>query len=504
MFVSPSTQPLNTTDQTTAEPLCEDSQPQLPRITVNNRQPQEVLERIIEVVQDSNVPPRLFRFGKQLVEVTADGELVAHDATRLRRYLWGVAEWLKVKGEGLEPADVPSEMVKQLLSDPPVPPLQRVTNVPVCTPDGRLLMTPGYDAGSQIYYRPSGEISFPEHPTLAEVKGQVEFLRAELFSDFPFVEDADKAAAFALLLEPFVRALITGPTPAYAIDALWPGSGKSLLAQVAVAVSLGDEPQMHHLADATEVRKLVPSILMTGTPAVIFDNVDRTVAGGALASVLTSKYPAARQLGHSKLLLPTNGVTWVLTGNRLQMSMELARRCVPICLRPEDERHCDTMNWRHPDLLQWVLAQRATVVSAIATLVQGWIEAGRPLKAATFGSYGSWAGVLGGILQYAGILGFLENRLTWMADVACDDDDDELREFVEGWWEVYGAQPVLSRQLAEAKLPPKSWLKARIERGRATKIGQELLKLVGQPLYGFKIEACGKDRKGRTLFRLVR
>jgi len=41
----------------------------------------------------------------------------------------------------------------------------------------------------------------------------------ELLGDFPFVDEASRAHTLALMLEPFVRPLIKGPTPLYLIDA---------------------------------------------------------------------------------------------------------------------------------------------------------------------------------------------------------------------------------------------------------------------------------------------
>jgi len=55
----------------------------------------------------------------------------------------------------------------------------------------------------------------------------------ELLIDFPFADEASRANALALLLLPYVRPLIVGPTPLHLITAPTQGTGKDLLAQLA-------------------------------------------------------------------------------------------------------------------------------------------------------------------------------------------------------------------------------------------------------------------------------
>jgi len=60
-----------------------------------------------------------------------------------------------------------------------------------------------------------------------------------LLGDFPFADQASRANALALLLLPFVRPLIDGPTPLHLIEAAKPGTGKGLLADVVHAIATG-------------------------------------------------------------------------------------------------------------------------------------------------------------------------------------------------------------------------------------------------------------------------
>ena len=72
-------------------------------------------------------------------------------------------------------------------------------------------------------------------------------------------------------------------------------------------------------------------------------------------------------------------------------------------------------------------------------MVQAWIAAGKPLHATRLGSFESWSGIMGGVLEVAGIPGFLCN-LNELYEAA-DTDGQMWREFTGTWWEAYREEP---------------------------------------------------------------
>ena len=93
----------------------------------------------------------------------------------------------------------------------------------------------------------------------------------------------------------------------------------------------------------------------------------------------------------------------------------------------------------------WVRANRGRLVAACLTLCQAWIAAGRPRGTRTIGSYESWAQVLGGVLEVAGIEGFLGN-LDEMLE-ASDSEGAVWRGFVSAWWDRFGTAEVGANDL---------------------------------------------------------
>jgi hypothetical protein len=66
--------------------------------------------------------------------------------------------------------------------------------------------------------------------------------------------------------------------------------------------------------------------------------------------------------------------------------------------------------FKHERLKDYILDRRRELLRAVLTLARAWFAAGRPKPSVTpLGSFEHWTEVIGGILQYAGIDGFMAN-----------------------------------------------------------------------------------------------
>ena len=92
----------------------------------------------------------------------------------------------------------------------------------------------------------------------------------ELLCDFPFADEASKAHTLALLLQPFLRLLIQGPTPLYLIDAPSKGTGKGLLAELLALIWMGRPGGVMALARSEdEVEKRITACLVAAFPSIL-------------------------------------------------------------------------------------------------------------------------------------------------------------------------------------------------------------------------------------------
>jgi putative DNA primase/helicase len=389
--------------------------------------------------------PTLLVRGNELARMTERGELERVDADSLRKLLSEAAQFEKPKAEGHQPIDPPRDVAQTIIaadssSYGDLPRVDRVVDVPVLDSTGALVTDPGYHAASRLYYRPAEGLEGVKPPAdigVEEVEWATGLLLDDLLGDFGFDDDASKAHALALLLLPFVREYIgDGSTPLHVALAPNFGSGKTWLAQACLMPGCGLVAATPNTSSDEEWRKKITATLLAGRPAVLLDNLSGVLDTGAFAAALTSGTWTDRVLGESREVhLPIRNI-WVATGNNLGLSPELTRRTVASFLDPGSVRPADRDReaFRHPNLLQWAEDNRRELVEAALTLIEHWRlgavevveggyvfvrgDGGPQTSQKTKGSYERWAGVVGGVLEAAGVEGFLgnEDRLAAEAD----------------------------------------------------------------------------------------
>ncbi len=154
-------------------------------------------------------------------------------------------------------------------------------------------------------------------------------------------------------------------------------------------------------------------------------------------------------MGTSTAAAYPNLCLWLLTGTNIEMSRELSRRIVPIFLRATVEQPWlrPPSDFKHPDLLNHTKRHRRDLLHALLILVSHWLAEGRPLCSKPFGSFEGWASVIGGIIEAAGLDGFLANLPTVQSEV--NVEDVEFGAFLRAWLEHHDTRPTTARELIE-------------------------------------------------------
>jgi hypothetical protein len=389
-----------------------------------------------------------------------------------------------------------------------VPILTAIAECPVYSAAGELVDRPGYHAGARLWYQPTAGLNIPPvplRPTRQQIVDATALLLNDLFADFPFRDEASRAHALAALVLPFVRQMIDGPTPLHLFDAPVEGTGKGLLASCATIVATGREAApMTEAGNDEEWRKRITATLAEGPTFVLLDNLSRILDTGALASVLTSTVWKDRLLGISKNATLPNLAVWMATANNARLSRELLRRTVWCRLDAQVDAPWERSGFRHPNLRQWARENRGRLIAAVLVLCQAWVAAGRPKGKESLGSFESWAQVLGGILEVAGVPGLLANARDFRETVT--DRDSEWRSFVTVWWETHQGGSVGADQLYALATTQKlldSVLGDKSERSQRTRLGHQLSRVVDRVYGGWRIERAGKDNSNRQIYKLV-
>ena len=427
-----------------------------PEITAGQGDLRDIVAAAWKAVSEYNSPPRLFRFGESAAVVSENesGEpsirQLSPDA--LRGHLADAAWWYTEGSHGRRDAKAPRDVAVVMLAGnlSSLPGLRGVVRAPIMTPTGRLLESRGHDEETKTYYYPNGlkMPDVPQEPSPGDVRAAGELLLSDLLGDFPFVDQSDRANALAMYVLPFVREVIAGPTPLHLIEKPSAGSGGSLLIEALGLIVQGSPPAlMTEGNDEDEMRKRITAALREGPSMLAIDNVRRRIESAALSSALTARVWKDRLLGASENVEIPVRCVWIASGNNPAVSSEIARRCVSIRIDPKLERPWERPpeGFRHPELLKWVRQNRGRLVAACLTLARAWHARGRPQGKAVLGSYEDWAAVMGGLLDVAGVAGFMGNRSRFYE--RADKEASTWRSFVTAWRERYGDMRVGVRQL---------------------------------------------------------
>lgn len=409
------------------------------------------------IAEVNTTEPFLFRRGViSRIEHTERGGLVIREVTpdRMRHAIAPLAYWFRPANrrspEG--PALPPISVVRNLLAtpDPPLPPLSRIVETPVFAPDGKLQAVPGYNSAAQVYYEPARDLIVPDvplSPSVAEIR-EARDLILELIQDFPFVGRAERAHAVALLLLPFVRDLIDGPTPVHLVEKPAPGTGATLLVTALTWPAIGRHIEvMTEARDEDEWRKRITAKMSSGPAFILIDNLRASLDSAALSAAISARNWEDRRLGQTENLSLPVSCTWIATGNNPIVSTEIARRSIRIRLDSYTDRPwLRPHTFRHPDLLPWCRRSRGSLIHAALVLGQAWLTAGRPPHTGNaLGMFEEWGKVIGGILNVAEIDGFLEN-ITGFYEEA-DTEHEQWSAFVATWWANHGSAEVTVARL---------------------------------------------------------
>jgi hypothetical protein len=412
----------------------------LPRVVVNLRQMSEVLADARAVLRRLRGVGAVYARGGRMVRLEG-GQMVEVSQGALTSILINAARWVKLRppkaremtaGEAwldAEAEGLPAYLVLSLLGevDAKLPQLERIVRAPFMA-GGVVVGTAGYHAASRTYL-----LGRDHEPKRIDGVGEaLEVLLEDWLGDFPFASGSDRTHALAGLLTPMLRAEIDGPVPLVMIEAPERRTGKTLLMELLTEVASGQTPNPAGWAHDDEERRKTWSMLVRRGEAVIcVDNVTGRMDDDPLCRILTSGALMERLLGTQDAIdVPARGV-WIATGNNALMSQDLIGRSIRVRLDSQTDTPEARQDFRHSDIKAWTRARLDLLRSAALELCEAWVRAGRPYSGPRLGKFEAWSRVVGGVLEVAGVRGFLGNREEQAE--AADPERGEWRALLELW-----------------------------------------------------------------------
>lgn len=410
-------------------------------------------DRIYRVMTKATDSPVIFHHDGLLVDVQVDEHgnprMTEIKKDRFKAHLEARIDFTKDDESKAAPLDDVNNVFHRDRNG--YPSLRRVVASPVFGPDMSLVAEPGYHPASGLLYRPREGVEIPpvpDFPTDEEVT-QAVFDLVDVLADFPFdgltsreaviaaVTGGDSVPSFCHALSagltPLCRAFIKGPTPGHLARKDRPRTGATkLLSNVSQMAMLDAMARPQSLPDSkAEVQKTLVSMADSGLPFNFFDNLPDSgkVDFGELAAAM-SAWPryTGRRLGVTGLVDVTMDATWLFTGNRTQLSSELAARMLLINLDPKMENPDERDGFKY-NLDEHIPANAGRYLHAFLVLVQNWKAKGCPLwTGKPLGGFETHSRIIGGILDAAGIMGFLGNREQMREVGRLDTPEDMLMD----------------------------------------------------------------------------
>jgi len=320
--------------------------------------------------------------------------------------------------------------------NPPVDEIKNVLHHPVVTYNGKIISEFGYNKETGFFIACELNLQVNMNPTSSDVTTAVSAIE-DILSDFQFSEPNDMANFYAMLITPFIRNFIEGPIPGFLVRASIPGTGKSLLADVAFTIWTGHRgvPSAWP-ANEEELQKSLIAVSLSGAEFLFPDNISQKVKSPSLAAALSSGALSGRLLGQSKTINASFDSMVVMTGNNPDIDRELARRIITIKLSTDLENPSLRTGFKYPDLLEHIKEHREELLGAILTIIRGWaMDEYDTENLPIIGSFESWSKTIGGILRSAGIGGFLADRESFYS--VADSDTENWRGFLTAWYEEH-------------------------------------------------------------------
>jgi putative DNA primase/helicase len=362
------------------------------------------------------------------------------DAAHLADVLTSVARWQRWDARAQRAVDIDCtrRIAETILARGtwPLPPLAGVIEHPVITAHGRIIDTPGYDAGTALYLAhdpPSGYVRPPLAPSRAVAEAALQII-VDIWDECAVTDMADLSALVCAVLTAVMRRMLSA-APLIAITSPGAGTGKSEIIIVLGIIMTGRVPPMISLgAEPAEADKRLTAALLDGLPMIAMDNIERGLRGDLLCQAISQPELALRPLGNSAMVRGPTTALMCATGNNLAIIGDLRRRTMLIRLDARTERP-ETRQFAR-DLRAHVLRRRGEIISAAMTVMLAYGAAEFPGVGATpCAGFADWSRWCRQPVMWLGLPDPLDASAS-LRDM--DPDLARMRALFAAWAEAYG------------------------------------------------------------------
>ena len=268
---------------------------------------------------------------------------------------------------------------------------------------GKIISAPGWHAPTGLIVDVREDLpATPDRPTKDDaIRALARLLRPfrEYLRNSPKLRPVLAAAALTAVLRPSL------PTaPAILIDGNVVGVGKGKIARALAVLATDGLPAIiaeGHNDEETEKR--VATAVLQGASALLFDNLQRTVASSTLESVLTEGVATVRIFGRLADVTVECRALVLMTANNATLRRDMLRRTLPVrIVVPQEKPELRRFDF---DPVDEARQDRAELLAAAFTVVKAWhVARGLPenakIRTKTLGSFEMWAEIVAGAVEW--------------------------------------------------------------------------------------------------------
>jgi Bifunctional DNA primase/polymerase, N-terminal len=319
-----------------------------------------------------------------------------------------------------------------------------IVTIPVFRHDGSLVTEPGLDPATEVFMMSDGSFTgeIPAAPTKEDALKALTKL-VGLFEEFPFVSKPDTSAALSALLTPLARTAMD-VAPLHAFNATAARTGKTFLAKVCAAMTLGREPPVVSIGESeAETEKRLVGRMIAGSPINVLDNVDGELDGEFLNMLLTNRHVSMRRLGSSDPLSIINATCIYATGNNITPVGALIGKTIECSIDANTQN--PEFRTFSGDPLAAVMANRSEYLTAAYTVILAHAQAGFPgIKGIKpLATFGDWDRFIRGALVWLGMADPVDTQQRMQS---ADPVADKLSGLMLAWKQFIGLGVELTTQ----------------------------------------------------------
>ncbi|WP_295991230.1 hypothetical protein [Rugamonas sp.] len=288
--------------------------------------------------------------------------------------------------------------------------LKATVNLPYATPDGAIVVTPGFKAGNGVYANiaPDAVAAIPEKPSGSDIISALMTLWMP-WSGYRFATATDRAAMLSAIITAVCRAALD-IAPGYFFDAPVQASGKTKCAGALVALMRGKRGGITPFVEgsgveAETVKKLV-AMLLGGESSWLIDNVVGTWRSPVIAGLITSGNLSERILGGNTCFNGDSRLMICATGNNAALDRDLGRRMIRVRIDPGVETP-QSRNFSF-DPIDMALAKRQEIAQAVLVVIRAFWQAKPKLDSNGDAGFSEWNKLVRQCVLWVGSTGYCE------------------------------------------------------------------------------------------------